>query len=235
MSELFRLEPRPMGPETVQTVDARELHAFLAVGRDFTTWIRDRIEQYGFIEGQDFSPVLGKSSGGRPGTEYAISLDMAKELAMVERNEQGKRARAYFIECERKAKQAGQLAIPQTLPEALRLAADLADKVEQQQKQLEAQKPAVEYLERYVEAKSTKSLREVAKVLGIKERDFMAQLVADGILFRQSGYLLPFATYQHRGLFEVKTGEVNGHAYHQTRFTPAGIAWIAKRLIEATA
>ena len=94
----------------VQTVNARELHAFLEVGKDFSTWIKDRIEQYGFSEGQDYavfdSPELGNQTGrggDRRSKTYAISLNMAKELAMVERNEKGKQARAYFIECERRA------------------------------------------------------------------------------------------------------------------------------------
>lgn len=100
----------------------------------------------------------------------------------------------------------------------------------QQAALLEHQRPAVEFLDRYVEAKSTKSLREVAKVLGVKELEFIAKLEADGILFRQPGSLLPMAQYQHKGYFEVKTGESNGRAYHQTRFTPAGLSWIAGRL-----
>lgn len=100
---------------------------------------------------------------------------------------------------------------------------------EQQQHQLVAQAPAVAFLDRFVEAKSTKGVREVAKVLGLKERDFIARLESDGVMFRQAGRLLPSAEYQHRGFFEVKTGEANGHAFHQTRFTPEGIAWVAKR------
>lgn len=119
--------------------------------------------------------------------------------------------------------------IPKTLSSALRLAADQAELIEAQQKQIEHAKPAVAFLENYVEARSTKSLREVAKVLGIRERDFIQRLETEKILFRQSGNLLPFAEFQHRGLFEVKTRETNGHAYHQSRFTPAGVAWIAKR------
>ncbi|GEL75453.1 phage antirepressor KilAC domain-containing protein [Myxococcus virescens] len=119
--------------------------------------------------------------------------------------------------------------VPKSLAEALRLAADLADKVEAKDRQLVAQKPAVEFLDRFVEAKSTKGLREVAKVLGLKEKDFVARLVDDGVMFRQSGRLLPSAEYQHRGYFEVKTGETRGYVYAQVRFTPAGIAWAAKR------
>ncbi len=120
--------------------------------------------------------------------------------------------------------------IPQTLPEALRLAADLADKVQEKEKLIQEQRPAVEFVERYVETRSTKSLREVAKVLGLKEREFINQLLSEKILFRQSGSLLPFAGFHHKGYFTVKTGESNGYAFQQTRFTPEGIAWISKRL-----
>jgi phage anti-repressor protein len=108
MNELIRIGSRQIGGEGVQTVDARDLHRFLQVGRDFTNWIKDRIQAYGFIDGQDYE-VVAKSGenpfGGRPTMEYAVSLDMAKELAMVERNEKGREARRYFIECERQAKQ----------------------------------------------------------------------------------------------------------------------------------
>lgn len=125
--------------------------------------------------------------------------------------------------------QAPAFQIPQTLPEALRLAADLADQVQQQQQLIDHQKPAVEFVERFVEARSAKSMREVAKVLGLKEKDFISRLLQEKILFRQSGSLLPFAGYQHKGYFTVKTGEASGHAYQQTRFTPLGISWISKR------
>lgn len=131
---------------------------------------------------------------------------------------------------ELEAKQVPTFEIPTTLSGALRLAADQAEVIEAQQLLLEQQKPAVQFLENFVETKSTKGLREVAKVLGLKEREFVATLEEQKILFRQSGQLLPFAQFQHNGYFEVKTGEANGYAFHQTRFTPKGIAWITKRL-----
>lgn len=111
-----------------QLCDARDLHSFLAVGRDFSTWVKDRIEQYGFAEGEDFSPVLGKSTGGRPGMEYHLTLDMAKELAMVENNDQGRQVRRYFIAMERQARESRgatyltlnqQLAIHRQVPKLL--------------------------------------------------------------------------------------------------------------------
>jgi len=87
-----------------QLCDARDLHTFLGVGRFFSTWIKERIEQYGFTDGEDFLPVLAKSTGGRPCQEYNLTLDMAKELAMVENNDQGRQVRRYFIAMERQAR-----------------------------------------------------------------------------------------------------------------------------------
>lgn len=107
MNELIKIEPRQINDHEIQTVNARELHAFLGVGKDFSNWIKDRIEQYEFIENQDFvvfAKIGENPKGGRPAKEYFITLSMAKELAMVERNEKGKQARRYFIECERRLK-----------------------------------------------------------------------------------------------------------------------------------
>lgn len=89
-------------------VNARDLHDFLGVGRDFSNWIKSRISEYQFTANLDyveFTPKLAKTSffGGRPKTEYHISLDMAKELAMVERNAKGRQARRYFIAMEKRA------------------------------------------------------------------------------------------------------------------------------------
>lgn len=91
-----------------QLCDARDLHTFLSVGRDFSTWIKDRIDQYGFADGKDYSPISGNRADGLPGkprTEYHLTLDMAKELAMVENNEQGRQVRRYFIAMERQTRE----------------------------------------------------------------------------------------------------------------------------------
>lgn len=91
--------------EQTQITDARALHRFLEVSAHFRTWIARRIDEYGFKEGEDFRSFLGESSGGRRSREYHITLDMGKELAMVERNEKGRQARRYFIECEKRLQQ----------------------------------------------------------------------------------------------------------------------------------
>ncbi len=88
----------------VQLCNARDLHAALGVGRDFTTWIKERIDEYAFVEGEDYSPVLGNIRGrGKPRTDYHLSIDMAKELSMVENNDLGRRIRRYLIALEKKA------------------------------------------------------------------------------------------------------------------------------------
>ena len=115
MNEI-QLTTADIGGESVQTVDARTLHAFLGVGRDFTSWIKARISQYGFSEGDDY--LLTKTgeqlpSGTKYRTDYQITVDMAKELAMVERTPKGREVRRYFIECERRARAASVPSITQ--------------------------------------------------------------------------------------------------------------------------
>lgn len=103
-----------------KVVDAMLLHAFLQIRRDFTSWIKDRISKYGFIENQDFVLIkydyLGNLLNDRlphfgesdtqvvAKTDYLLLMDMAKELCMVENNDKGKKARRYFIEKEKELK-----------------------------------------------------------------------------------------------------------------------------------
>ena len=101
MKDLIKITTNDKGQ---QLVSARELHEFLEVKKDFTDWFKYRVAQYGFEENLDFTTILGKSTGGRPSKDFAIKIEMAKELSMVENSEKGKEARKYFIECEKIAK-----------------------------------------------------------------------------------------------------------------------------------
>lgn len=99
-----------------RAVNARDLHAFLQVGKDFSNWIKGRVDKYDFVEGKDFEVLyfdyrgnllnirhakLGDSENNQVSKiEYALSISMAKELSMLENNERGKQARKYFIACE---------------------------------------------------------------------------------------------------------------------------------------
>ncbi|EKA6116864.1 antA/AntB antirepressor family protein [Salmonella enterica] len=104
--------------ESVLLCDARELHNFLGVGKRFASWITDRIEQYGFIENQDYIAISqNREIGhGRGKIDYHLTLDTAKETAMVERNEKGRQIRRYFIECEKQLRQQSQQPVPVPKP-----------------------------------------------------------------------------------------------------------------------
>ncbi|VEJ45989.1 antA/AntB antirepressor family protein [Bartonella vinsonii] len=111
MSNLITISESTVNNTRVPTVNARELHAFLQSKQDFSTWIKKRIMAYAFLDGQDFIRFHKKVEANNAiAVEYHLTLDMAKELAMVERNEKGKQARQYFIECERRAKKPLDLA-----------------------------------------------------------------------------------------------------------------------------
>ena len=105
MNELIKVSLTTFGNDEVNSINARDLHGFLESKQDFSTWIKNRINQYCFVEGVDFIPFhnsVERAIGGAVRIEYHLTIDMAKELSMVERNEKGKQARQYFIECERR-------------------------------------------------------------------------------------------------------------------------------------
>lgn len=119
-----------------------------------------------------------------------------------------------------------QIRVPQTFSEVLRLAADLSDR-------LEAARPAVEFVERFVENATTQPLRAVAKVLKVKEHAFVDALLDHGILYRLAGKLTPAAAHMDAGRFEVKEIVAkNGRAATQMRFTTKGVEWIARKVQE---
>lgn len=109
--ELIKVEER----DGKQAINARELHQKLGSKYQFANWIQERIEKYGFVENQDyevFKENLKNSKGGRPSKEYALSLDMAKELCMIENNEKGRMIRKYFIEVEKKVRMQSVPSLP---------------------------------------------------------------------------------------------------------------------------
>lgn len=113
MNELISINSKSVEGLT-NTVNGRGLHEWLGVGKVFGAWMPEMIKSFGFIENQDFVSYEGlinsengknqKGSGRKP-KEYALTIDMAKQLAMVQRTDKGREARLYFIECERKLKE----------------------------------------------------------------------------------------------------------------------------------
>ena len=220
MNELIPLHSQTINSEMVQTVSARELHEFLEVQTAFKDWIARRIADYDFDDGIDFCSILSESSGGRPSREYYITLDMAKELAMVERNEKGKQARKYFIECEKQL--LSQRPLPRTYAEALRAYADEVEARELAEQQLAIAQPKVQYFDKLVERNLLTNFTTTAKEFGIKRKAFIAYLLDNGYIYRdQSNNLLPYAVHTPQ-LFEIKEYSKDQHSGVQTLITPKG-------------
>ena len=118
--------------------------------------------------------------------------------------------------------------LPTTFSEALRLAAEQAEKIEAQALQLQHQKPAVEFVDRYTVATGLKGVREVCKILRANERQFVDWMTESGIMYRLAGRLTPYQPHIDAGRFLVKTGlSGDGHAFSSPKFTAKGVSWVA--------
>lgn len=223
-----------IGQTEQQTVDARKLHSFLEVKSRFNDWIQNRIKQFNFEPQQDFLTLTKNLVSGGESTEYFISIDMAKELSMVERNAKGKEARRYFINCERIAKEktAAAFAIPQTLPEALRLAASLAEKNSALEYQAKIDAPKVDFFNTCGDTTGMYLGSEVASFLKIKRNFLFNWCYNRGITQRRNGkWCTMKSSRDKKWCFDVlKTGsnKATGDDYesNQLYFTPLGIRYI---------
>lgn len=227
MTELFTLVNRPVAGQAQQTVNARELHAFLEVQTRFNDWIKNRVDEYGFIENQDFIAFTENLVNGGRRIEYALSLDMAKELSMVERNAQGKQARQYFIDCEKRLSGCLKVDFNDPLQAAKAfIEAETARRDAERKLQI-----AGGALTRLGAAKGSQCLRESAKLLKWKQTPFIDWLLVKKMLFRDAGkQLCVYQEYLGRGWFEYRTDEKNGHAFKQVMVTPLGLQKLAQKL-----
>ena len=237
MNTLIELHDRTIGGLNIPTVNARNLHAFLEVGTAFKDWIARRIADYDFVDGADFCSFLSETpSGGRPARDYYISLDMAKELSMVERNEQGKRARQYFIEMERQAKAAP--IDPMRLlsdPAAMRgLLLTYTEKVMELEAQVTVLGAKGEALDRIATADGSLSITEASKALQMRPKDLFAWLQQNSWIYKRVGSAsyLGYQTKTTAGLLEHKITTVlradgSEKVTEQVRITPKGIARLA--------
>ena len=186
-----------------------------------------------FADGVDFSREFGKSSGGRPSEEIRMSKNCFKQFCMMARTDKGREVRQYFIQCEEKLQTISQVVSQpgMSLEEmAVVVITGMQKKIAEQQAVIEEQRPAVEYVQRYVSADGSLSFRKAAAVLGIPERQFIAELISRKFVYRdQSGHLCAYSEHLRSGLFTAKTGTGdNGHAFSQTRITPHGMTYLAR-------
>ena len=201
MNELIRID-------NDNKVSGRELHDFLEVNEKFTDWMK-RMMEYGFSDGIDFDRFSVKSdkpSGGRPSIDYIMTIDMAKEICMIQRTDKGKQARQYFIECEKRLKAVNaphdSYMISDPVERALKWIEE--EKVRQDQaKQLLEQKPKVEFFDAVAESKDAIEIASVAKVLnvpGVGRNKLFEFLRNHKILMRNNQ---PYQKYVDCGYFRI--------------------------------
>ena len=205
------------------TVSGRELHAALEVKTDYPHWF-DRMKEYGFTEGEDFQSNLSESTGGRPATDHMVTIPMAKELCMLQRTEKGSFFRKYFIKVEEAwnspemiMKRALEIANSRVKEPQINIANLTVDN--------EIMRPKAEYFDELVDRNLLTNIRDTAKELKVKQKDFVNFLLDKKYLYRdKSGKLLPYAKHAESGLFELKEfiNDKTGFSSTQTLVTPKG-------------
>ena len=206
-----------------QTVSARELHEKLNIGTKFATWF-PRMTEYGFAEGVDFTtcyPNKGSENhGGQNMVDYNISVDMAKQICMIQRTPEGRECRQYLIDLEKAWNTPEQV-----MARALKIADQT---IESLKLTVNEMKPKAEYFDALVDKKLNTNVRDTGKGLGVKERIFVSFLLDKNFVFRQGkkGELRPYAQYTEsgKGLFVLKDkqNENSGWAGQQMFITPKG-------------
>ena len=209
-----------------QTVSARELHEKLNIGTAFKDWF-PRMAEYGFVDGADFNMLKiervqmeGSREVRREVTDYNISVDMAKQICMIQRTPEGKACRQYLIELE-KAWNTPEQVMARALKLADMTIANLRLTVSEMQ-------PKADYFDALIDKKLNTNVRDTAKELGVKERAFVNFLLDNNYVFRQGkkGELRPYAQYAEsgKGLFVLKDkqNENSGWAGQQMFITPKG-------------
>ena len=194
-------------------VSARELHDFLEVETPFNKWF-PRMCEYGFTEGQDFWTFLSESTGGRPAQEAALTIDMAKEICMIQRSEKGKQARQYFIQLE-KDWNSPEKVMARALDIAHKQLAQLKGENVKLLNENTANKPKVIFADAVSASERSILVGELAKLLRqngveIGQNRLFDWMRQNGFLIRRQGtdYNMPTQKAMEMGLFEIKETSV---------------------------
>ena len=227
MNELIKIETNENGDVRVS---GRELHAFLEVKTPYIKWF-PRMVEYAFTEGEDFWTNLSESTGGRPATDHMMTIDMAKELCMVQRTERGKQARQYFLSVEKdwnspakqrteRGKQARQYflsvekdwnspakVMARALMYAQKQIESLGSTVQVQQQQIAELQPKATYYDLILQCKNAIPISVIAKDYGYSARKMNELLNEYGIQFKQgkNGPWLLYQKYADKGYTNTKT------------------------------
>lgn len=220
MNELLKIDTS--NAERI-TVSARDLYEFLEATERFNSWF-ERMTQYGLTEGEDFNPLKslrvqteGNREVQREVDDYQLTIDTAKQIAMLQRNEKGTQARKYFIQVENAWNSPERV-----MARALTIANKTIETLKIENSEL---KPKADYFDNLVERNLLTNFRDTAKELGLRQTDLINNLIEDGYVYRdQKSKLKPYAKYGKtgKGLFELKEFSRNDHSDIQTLITPKG-------------
>ena len=182
-----------------QTVSARDLHEQLNIATRFNDWF-SRMCEYGFTEGIDFYSKMSKTSeiGGRPATDYDISIDMAKEICMIQRTPEGKEIRVYLINLE-KAWNTPEQVMARALKLADETIRSLSVEVKALSNKIEEMQPKVSYLDKILESKDTVLVTQIAKDYGMSAKGFNKMLHDMCIQHKVGGQWVLYSKYQGEG------------------------------------
>lgn len=204
MNEIIKINYETEQP----TVSARDLHDGLEIKSNFTTWF-DRMSEYGFEVGKDFFPKMEESSGGRPATDFDISVDMAKQICMIQRTNKGRQYRQYFLDLEKAWNTPEQV-----MARALKMADKTIDKLKTDNAALledvERMKPKEVFADAVSASHTSILIGDLAKLL--KQNGYETGQKRLFEQLRQEGYLIkggssrnmPTQISMDMNLFEVK-------------------------------
>lgn len=205
------------------TVSGRELHEALGVETRYNDWFK-RMSEYGFTENEDFYSNLSKTSeSGRPSTDHQLTIPMAKEICMLQRNDKGKQFRQYFIRVE-DAWNSPEMVMKRALDYANASVKRLQIQVSTLTVDNERMRPKAEYFDELVDRNTLTNFRETAKLLGVKEKVFISFLLDHKYIYRDKrGKIMPYAE-RNEGLFEIREtfNEKTNWSGTQTMVTPKG-------------
>lgn len=220
MNELIKIEVR----DGQQLVSGRELHEFLEIKTPYTQWF-ERMVEYGFVENTDFIPVSQKSeSGGISGVkvvqDHFITLNMAKEISMLQRNKKGKQARIYFIKCE-EAWNSPEMILARANQIQSHMIEDYAKKIEVLENKVREDKPKVLFAESVTASKTSILVGDLAKIIkqngiDIGQKRLFEWMRENAYLIKRQGsdYNMPTQKSMELELFEIKETAVthsDGH------------------------
>ena len=217
MQELIKVQVK----NDQQLVSGRELHKFLEVNTRYKDWF-ERMCEYGFTENKDYVAITQKrvtAQGNQTTfTDHDLTVNMAEQISMLQRNDKGRQAREYFIQVEQQWNNPAEV-----IRRGYALAQEQAKKLTLENANLVAEnrlmKPKADYFDDLIDRKTLVNLTKTAKMLKIKRNEFINWLLKNKYLYRDAhADLMPFAQYNNK-YFEVKESR---QGYPQTLVTPAG-------------